>query len=252
MPDAPPSAPAVHAFDDDLGRIDAVATGEAIDAGELTTREVLEATVARARKVEPQLGAIACERFDEVLAAPAPERKRPGSLDALPTFIKDMVPVAGLPLTWGSVALHGGPPIKKSKGIAVDFDRIGMVAIGLSTMPEFGFTSSTEFPQHRPDPQPLEPRALDRRLLRRRRRARRSRRRPDRARGRRWRLDPDPGGLRRPRRPQADARPAPTAPRGGADAGRGLRRWRRHALRSRHRALLRRDGAVCARTESCR
>lgn len=156
MPDAPPwpSAPAVHAFDDDLGRIDAVATGEAIDAGELTTREVLEATVARARKVEPQLGAIACERFDEVLAAPAPERKRPGSLDALPTFIKDMVPVAGLPLTWGSVALHGGPPIKKSKGIAVDFDRIGMVTIGLSTMPEFGFTSSTEFPHTDPTRNP--------------------------------------------------------------------------------------------------
>jgi amidase len=152
-----PDHPRIHAFDDELARLDAVGTAEAIDAGELTAREVLEHTVARARDLDPQLHAVAADRYDAALAEPLPLRTRPGSLQALPTFIKDMVPVAGLPVTWGSVALEGGPPVKKTKGVAVDLDRIGMITLGHSTMPEFGFTSSTEFPHIEPTRNPWNP-----------------------------------------------------------------------------------------------
>lgn len=149
-----PSAPQAHAFDDELARLDAVATVEAIDARELSVREVTEATIRRARSVEPQIGAIAFERFDQVLAEPEPPRTRRGSLEGLPTFMKNQVAVAGLPLTWGSVALEGGEPAKRSKGVAIDFEKMGMVPLGLSKMPEFGFTPSTEFPDAEPTRNP--------------------------------------------------------------------------------------------------
>lgn len=141
-----PDAPQVHAFDDELAGLDAVATADALDARELSEQEVLAATVARARALEPRLHAIAAERFDAALAAPVPRRERRGSLTALPTFMKDMVAVAGLPLTWGSPALAGGAPAKRSRGVAADFERLGMVALGVSAVPEFGFIPSTEFP----------------------------------------------------------------------------------------------------------
>jgi len=153
-PNAQPDLPCVHAFDDELARLDAVATAAALDAGELTTDEVLHAAVDRAQALDPQLHAIVAERFDAALAAPPPGRSRHGSLAALPTFIKDMVPVAGLPLTWGSRALAGGRPVRRTKGVAIDVERIGMVTLGLSAMPEFGFISSTEFPDAEPTRNP--------------------------------------------------------------------------------------------------
>lgn len=141
-----PAAPEVHTFDDELARLDGVATADALDARELSGREVLAAAIARARSLEPALHAIAAERFDAALAEPHVPRSRRGSLAGVPAFIKDMVAVAGLPLTWGSPALAGGPPARRSRGVAADIERAGIVVLGVSAVPEFGFIPSTEFP----------------------------------------------------------------------------------------------------------
>jgi len=149
--------PTVHAYDDGAARLDAVATIDALDRGEVSPSELIEATIARAERLDPQLGAVAFERYDAVRAAAPSRRRRRGSFEGVPTFIKDMVPVAGLPLTWGSVALSGGPPLKRSGGIAVDIEAMGMPIVGSSTMPEWGFTSSTEFPHTDPTRNPWNP-----------------------------------------------------------------------------------------------
>ena len=146
MTGAWPDRAQINAFDDELASLDGVATAAALDAGELSQREVIEHAIARSKAVDPELHAVAAERYEAALSQPLPARTRRGSFEGIPTFIKDMVPVAGMPSTWGSVALTGGPPIKKTKGIAEDIDKMGMVTLGLSTMPEYGFTSSTEFP----------------------------------------------------------------------------------------------------------
>lgn len=146
--------PAVNTYADELARLDAVSTIAAIDAGELSTREVTAAAIERARAVDPQIDAVAFERYDDALAGPSAQHRHRGSLQGLPTFIKDMVAVAGLPSTWGAAALTGAPPQSRTRGVARDIERMGMTIVGTSTMPEWGFVPSTEFPDREPTRNP--------------------------------------------------------------------------------------------------
>lgn len=148
--------PRVHAFDDELARLDAVATIDALDAGELSVREVVAAAIERARAVNPMINAVAFERYEAALGS-LPDRRRRGGFEGVPTFIKDMVPVAGLPMTWGSEALLGGRPAKRTRAVARDMELMGMAILGTSTMPEWGFTPSTEFPDAEPTRNPWNP-----------------------------------------------------------------------------------------------
>lgn len=146
--------PEVHRYDDELARLDAVATIAAIDAGELSVRDVNAAAIERARSVDPELAAVAFERYDDALRTLPARPSRRGGVCGLPTFIKDMVPVAGLPSTWGAPALAGAAPQSKTRGVARDMERMGMSIIGTSTMPEWGFVPSTEFPDRPPTRNP--------------------------------------------------------------------------------------------------
>lgn len=146
--------PTVHAFDDELARLDAVATIDALDAGEVSVREVVTAAIERAKRVDPQLGAVMFERYDAACAALPSRRSRRGSFEGIPTFVKDMVPVSGLPCTWGAAALEGAPAQKRTGGVAKDMTAMGMSLVGTSTMPEWGFVPSTEFPERPPTRNP--------------------------------------------------------------------------------------------------
>jgi len=157
MTSAEPRSPKIHGYEDDLARLDAVATVEVLDRGVLSTREVVEAAVARARDLGPVLGAVAFERYEGAVAESDVRRPRRGALHGLPTFIKDMVPVAGLPMTWGSEALAGAPLQRRTGGVARDVERMGMAILGTSTMPEWGFIPSTEFPHLDPTVNPWNP-----------------------------------------------------------------------------------------------
>ena len=136
------------AFDDPLARLDAVATSAAIAAGDLSADEVAAAAIARAERMQPLINAIATERHDEVTTLVRRQTRR-GPLANVPTYIKDMVDVGGMPTGWGSRAIEGGPPAKTTKGIATQFEDMGMLVLGKSTLPEFGFIPSTE-PGHCP------------------------------------------------------------------------------------------------------
>ncbi len=135
----------VHAFADDaLGTSDATELAHRLRQGELSREEVLEATIARARKVDPKLDAIIEASFS------VPVRGGPNSDHAffagVPTFIKDMNHVVGMHTRYGSAALHATPPARHNDAVVQEFLDMGMVVMGKSTMPEFGFTCSTEFP----------------------------------------------------------------------------------------------------------
>lgn len=141
-----------HTFDDELARLDAVATAAAVRSGELSAEEVVAAAIARARAVDPQVRAVACEDYDRALGRA--HWAGSGPFAGVPTFIKDMTDVAGLPTRNGSAAFVHAPPARTTFGIAAQLFDMGTICLGKSTLPEFGFTPSTEFPDEDPTRNP--------------------------------------------------------------------------------------------------
>ena len=144
--------PTAHAFGDDLAALDAVATGTAVRAGEVSAEEVVRAAIARARAVDPVIGAVACDDYER--AAHRARAVHVGVFAGVPTFIKDMTDVAGLPTRNGSAAFARARPAATTFGIAQQLFDMGAVGLGKSTLPEFGFTPSTEFPDDEPTRNP--------------------------------------------------------------------------------------------------
>lgn len=131
----------VHCFvDDALGDRDAVGLAAALRSGEVGRAEVLEAAVARVRRVDLHLDAVQVEGFDLARRAPATE----GAFAGVPAFVKDNVDVAGLPTCHGSAAFRPRPA-RRSSAPAEQFLATGVTVLGKSRMPEFGLTASTEY-----------------------------------------------------------------------------------------------------------
>jgi amidase len=136
---------AVHAFTDELSRLDAVATAELVRTKQVAPEEVVAAALERVKAVNPELNAVAAEDYDRALAL-APLVHTKGPFAGVPTFIKDGTDVAGLPTRNGTDALAEAGPAKHTAPIAQQIFDMGAVSLGKSRLPEFGFIPSTEFP----------------------------------------------------------------------------------------------------------
>jgi amidase len=133
----------VHAFTDDaLGDLDAVGVAEAIRTGHISAREATEAAIARAERVDPILNALVVRDFERALEEA--DSPRSGPFSGVPTVIKDNTDVAGLPTRQGSEAIPARDAPADAEFTA-QLRSTGVVVIGKSTMPEFGFNASTEF-----------------------------------------------------------------------------------------------------------
>jgi amidase len=150
-----PAPQVVHAVGDDaLGDLDAVGVAAAIAGGSISAREATEAAVARIEAVEGTLNAVRHHDVDRALEqslTPAP-----GVFSGVPSIVKDNTDVAGLPSDHGSLAM-------RSRVAATDhaFTRqlrsTGVGILGKSTMPEFGFSASTEHETLPPTRNPWNP-----------------------------------------------------------------------------------------------
>lgn len=143
----------MHAFTDDvLADHDGVALAELIRNGKISAEEVVSAAIARAEQVESSIAAIVVDDFER--AKQNAKQSLSGAFAGVPTFLKDMTDLAGFPTRFGSDALYRSSPAKKTHRIAQQFLDMGMVFLGKSTMPDFGFTPSTEFPNGNPTRNP--------------------------------------------------------------------------------------------------
>ncbi len=122
---------------------DAVETAARIRAGEVSAREVLEAAIQRAEEVDRRIGAIVTPTFDrarsEVERGLAPD----APLAGVPTLVKDLDDVAGVPTGFGSRAFRGYVPTATSPAVT-QFLASGVISLGKSAAPEFGLTATTE------------------------------------------------------------------------------------------------------------
>ncbi|OBK26756.1 amidase [Mycobacterium asiaticum] len=141
----------VHAFGDDaLGDLDAVALVEAIRSGRLGRAEVVDAAVARAETVNPQLNAVAYPAYDKARdkarAAANGDGLKRGFFAGVPTFIKDNIDVAGQPTMQGTDAWTPYPAPFDSEVTRVVLGT-GLVSLGKTQLSEFGFSAAAEHPR---------------------------------------------------------------------------------------------------------
>lgn len=124
----------------------------ALRARELSAVELLDACLAAVDELNPQLNAVIW-RNDEAAGAAAAEadRRLAGGGDAdggapflgVPIPIKDLTPVAGWPVSYGS---RGAPPAPSEQSeLVVDaLARAGFVLCGRTNTPEFGVMTAAE------------------------------------------------------------------------------------------------------------
>ncbi len=139
----------VHSFKNDaLGELDAVALTNLIKQKEVSTEEVVKASIDRAQQVEGQLRAIVTDCFEKGLAEGA--NPRDGYFSGVPIFIKDLTLIEGIPTYFGTEAMSKAKASTKTDPIAKQIFDQGFIHLGNSSLPEFGLTCSTEFPNQAP------------------------------------------------------------------------------------------------------
>lgn len=141
----------MHTFGEDLlGNHDATSLAAMIRRGEVSADEVLQATLARARKAEPCIHGLVTPIPNDIdeLAAKASSQAQAshGIFPGVPTVVKDNTDVKGFPTTHGTAAISPQPATHTSP-FARQLLAQGLVCIGKSTLPEFGFNATTE-PAH--------------------------------------------------------------------------------------------------------
>ncbi len=129
------------ATSDALGDLDATGVAARISSGEITAAEALDAAIARAEAVNGQLNFMASATYDYGRQRAAGALS--GPFAGVPTLIKDLMPVTGLPTHFGCRAFANNvadaqPPYMDAVLAA------GLVPFGKSTTPEFGLTATTE------------------------------------------------------------------------------------------------------------
>ncbi|MGW0181051.1 amidase [Nocardia sp. NPDC003345] len=141
----------VHAFTDDaLGEYDTVALAEQVRTGAVSPAELAEAAIARADAVDPRLHAIAYRP-----ARPRIAGTQTGVWYGVPSFVKDNADVAGMPSCFGSAAITPRPAAADDRFTA-QLLSTGLTVLGKTTLPEFGFISTTEFEHGEPTRNPWD------------------------------------------------------------------------------------------------
>ena len=140
----------------DLTDLDLTQAVQALRSGEISSRELTQASLERVERLEPQLNAFItrvpeyalgqAERADRQLADWRRSRASPSSLPPLlgvPIAIKDVLCVAGLPCTCGSRILEDFIPPFNATAVQRLLEA-GVVVIGKTNTDEFAMGSSTE------------------------------------------------------------------------------------------------------------
>lgn len=122
-------------------RYDAVALADLIRRGEVSSREVCEAAIERATRVNGRLNAICYPQFSAALDQPHPDS---ATFSGVPLLLKDLAQEQeGHPCTYGSRGLRNHIAPKNSEYVRRALDG-GLVILGRTATPEFGLKAVTE------------------------------------------------------------------------------------------------------------
>jgi len=131
---------------DDLSLMDATAQAELVRRGELAPKELVEAAIERAERLEPQLHAIVARQFERARAEAASGELPQGPFRGVPYLLKDLgAYLDGDPLYSGMGALaRAGWRERGDAHFAAKLRAAGLVSLGRTASPELGILPTTE------------------------------------------------------------------------------------------------------------
>ena len=127
----------------DLARLDATAQAELVRRGEITTLELVDAAIDRIERANPILNAVVTPTFDRAREAARGDLPA-GPFRGVPFLLKD------LSAAWAGVRMTSGSAFLKDFVAPVDsvlvrrYFAAGLVVLGKTNCPEFGFLPTTE------------------------------------------------------------------------------------------------------------
>ena len=133
--------PAAAAMDE-FYAYDAMGQAALVRSGQVSSSELVEAAIKRIEKLNPVLNAVVHKLYDDgraVAQGPLPD----GPFKGVPYLIKDLADLEDAPLTFGS-KLFEHNVADFDVGSVVRAKSAGLVIIGKTNTPEFGFVSTTE------------------------------------------------------------------------------------------------------------
>lgn len=140
---------------------DATQIAERIRSRAVGAVEVVEKAVRDAEALDPVLGVLVTADFDRAIDKARRLDQGQGDRDApfagVPFLVKDLNDYAGLPTRSGSRSMLGLPPAAAQDAYCDAFDRAGLVVIGKSATPEYGFLPTTEPVAFAPTRNPWNP-----------------------------------------------------------------------------------------------
>src|SRR4051812_42305778 len=115
----------------------------AIRRGELSAAEAVETAIRRAEALQGTLNIIVNSDFDRALAK-VKGGTPSGPFGGVPFLVKDLIDYKGLPTRSGSASGRFARPAIIQAPNCDAFDRAGLVTLGKSATPEFGYLPTTE------------------------------------------------------------------------------------------------------------
>ncbi|MCA1712230.1 MAG: amidase [Actinobacteria bacterium] len=125
--------------------LDATASAELVRSGQASPTELVEDTIVRIERVNPQLNAVVRDRFEAARTEAAGELPD-GPFRGVPMLLKDLgCHVAGEQTNYGTSFLRdAGLTWPTDSHLAARFRSAGLVFLGRTNVPEFGTTVTTE------------------------------------------------------------------------------------------------------------
>lgn len=128
---------------DSLRWLDATAQADLVRRGEITARELVDASIDAIEALNPQLNAVITPLFDEARCA-AESEIPDGPLRGVPFLLKDLgAPQAGIRMTGGSRLLIDNIADEDSE-LTRRYRQAGLIVLGRTNTPEMGLLPTTE------------------------------------------------------------------------------------------------------------
>lgn len=128
---------------EELAGMDATAQAALVRERQVTPIDLVEAGIARAERVNPELNAIVTPLYEEARRAAAGDLPE-GPFTGVPFLVKDIIAsYAGAPMTSGSMFMKDYVPAFDSE-LVTRQKKAGLVTIGKTNLPEFGILPTTE------------------------------------------------------------------------------------------------------------